>query len=104
MNGPKQFNKSFQLVMPSVGDSIYMPSMLYLRHGVDDFHGGKCHISKVIAGETPWSIFIEVAEWPGVESRYIPLLEQQEELKAEFGNATGHMAPDHRPEFNDDPY
>ena len=104
MNDPKQFNESSPFVMPSVGDMIYMPSMLYLRHGADDFHGGKCHISKVRAGETPRSIFIEVAEWPGVESHYLSLLEQQEELKTEYGNAMGHMAPDHRHEFNDDPY
>jgi len=90
--------------MPSVGDTFYMPSMLYLRHGVDDFHGGKCTISKVILGEALMDTYIEVVEWPGVESRYLPLLEQQAELKAEYGDARGYMSPDYRPEFNDDPY
>lgn len=104
MNKNRKHNTSNSFVMPSVGDTFYMPSMLYLRHGVDDFYGGKCHISKVIPGESPRSLFIEVAEWPGAESRYLPLLEQQEELKAEYGDATGHMSPDYRPEFNDDPY
>ena len=104
MTKNKQRNSPSPFVMPSVGDTFYIPSMLYLRHGTDDFHGGKCHISKVIEGETPRSAFIEVAEWPGVQSNYLSLLEQQEELKAEYGETVGHLCPDYRPEFNEDPY
>lgn len=90
--------------MPSVGDTIYLPSMLYLRHGADDFHGGKCTISRVISGERLRDVYIEVAERPGVQCRYRDYLDEQEQLKAEYGDTVGHMHPDYRPEFNDDPY
>lgn len=93
-----------KIVMPQVGDTIYLESMLYLNHGVDDFHGGKCTISKVIPGASPRDTYIEVVERPGVQCRYLALLADQEELKAEYGDARGHMSPDYRPEFNDDPY
>lgn len=104
MDKNRQRNTSNSFVMPAVGDNFYMPSMLYLSHGVDDFHGGKCTISKVIPGESPRDTYIEVAERPGVQCRYLPLLADQEELKAEYGDARGHMSHDYRPEFNDDPY
>lgn len=91
-------------VMPSVGDVIYIPSMLHLRHGADDFHGGRCCICKVISDGNPDDPYIEVAEWPGVQVRYLPLLEDQEQLRAEFGEIVGHLCPDYRQEFNDDPY
>lgn len=89
--------------MPSVGDILYVPSMLYLSHGADDFHGGKCTISRVIAGGNPLDPYVEIAEWPGVEIRYVPLFKEQKKLKIEYGNAVGHLCPDYRPEFNDDP-
>lgn len=102
MKKNKRPKRAAPFVMPAVGDIIYLESMLYLSHGRDDFHGGKCRISKVIAREDPTDPYIEVAEWPGIQCRYRPLLEEQEELKAEYGDSMGHLCPDTRPEFNDD--
>lgn len=104
MQQKKRRQKQRTFVMPSVGDTIYLPSMLYLSHGVDDFHGGKCTISRVIPEGNPMDVFIEVAERPGVQCRYRDLLGEQEQLKAEYSDTVGHMQPDYRPEFNNDPY
>lgn len=52
---------------PKVGDDVYVGGSMYLSHGMDDFQGGLCKITKVSvgisAGEPEW--FIEIKERPG---------------------------------------
>ena len=87
---------------PKVGDDIYVGTALYLSHGVDDFHGGLCKISKVkpaiSAGKPEW--FISVEERPGWSYNYASLLKEQAELKAQYGETRGYPDPDNSPESN----
>lgn len=73
---------------------------MYLSHGMDDFEGGLCKITKVdvgiSAGKPEW--FIEIEERPGYN--YHILMESQEEWKAQYGTNRGHPDPDDREEFN----
>lgn len=87
--------------MPSAGDLIYVPSSLYVTHGCDDFHGGLCRIIEVKVDGNPNKTYVIVEENPGVEHNYRYLLELQEELKAEYGDARGHLSPDNRPDFEE---
>jgi len=102
VSNKRQRKKAGSFIMPTVGDTMYVPSMLYLRHGEDDFHGGVCRICRVILDYGPQDPFVEVEEWPGVQMRYIPLFKEQKKLRAEYGDTVGHRCPDTRPEFNDD--
>jgi hypothetical protein len=87
---------------PKVGEDIYIPTQLFLSHGMDDFLGGLCQIVRVkkgiSAGEPTW--FVSVAEDPGTEYNWEILLEKQNELKAKCGDRRGRPDPDDRPEFN----
>jgi len=87
---------------PAVGSDIYVPSAWYLSHGADDFHGGLCQVVEVTlstsAGEPTW--FVEVHERPGHGYIWALLSEQQESLKAEYGDTRGYPDPDNDPESN----
>lgn len=89
--------------LPKVGDVIYVPTDLYLSHGVDDFHGGKAQVvevrEEISAGlKQP---FVRVRENPDALYNWIYLSRQQEELKKKFGDQKAHPDPDYRPEFNE---
>ncbi|MBW2964754.1 hypothetical protein KY363_04805 [Candidatus Woesearchaeota archaeon] len=86
--------------LPKIGDDIYLPSELYLRHGIDDFQGGLCRIVEL---ETHGpNVFVGVAENPGTKYNLAYLLEIQDELRREYGDQRGRPNPDYRLEFNDD--
>lgn len=92
---------------PKIGEDVYCPTALHVYRGRDDFHGGLCKIksiekSKTLPPDHYNYCFVEVEERPGVGLNWRLLMEQQEELAAEFGNERGYMDPDDRPEFNDD--
>lgn len=87
---------------PKVGDEVCVGTSLYLSHGVDDFHGGLCKISRVesqiSAGKPSW--FVTVGERPGWSYNYEVLMESQEKWKAEYGETRGYPDPDNSPESN----
>ena len=89
-------------LVPKVGDTIYVPTALHCGHGCDDRHGGKAVIKRVegriSAGEqTP---FVVVIAFPHTSFNWSYLAEQQEGLRAQFGDQEAHPDPDYRPEFN----
>jgi len=81
-----------------VGDSIYIPTSLYLSHGEDDFDGGLCKIIEI--GEKFGWKWIRVKENPSSQHSYDYLLEGQEKWKKEYGNRKGKRSPDYSPQFN----
>lgn len=87
---------------PAIGSDIYVGTSVYLSHGVDDFCGGKCRVSRVSvmtsAGRPAW--FVSVEERPATSYSWEFLREKQEELRAMFGEARGHADPDNDPESN----
>jgi hypothetical protein len=90
--------------IPKPGDIIYVETDLYVRHGADDFRGGKARVSKVQiedrrGKQEPW---IEVVENPGTLYNWEYLAEKQATLALEFGDTWAHADPDLRPEFNSD--
>ena len=87
---------------PKVGEDIYVESAWYLSHGVDDFQGGLCKVTRVYpsisGGVATW--FVETAERPGYGYNWDILKEKQEELMVRFGVNRGHPDPDNSPESN----
>ena len=85
--------------MPKIGEKIYIPTSLFVYRGEDDIIGG---ISTIKSIENKHNcIMVEVNENKGTFYNYKVLLEEQEELKKEFGNKKAKKQPDNRPEFND---
>ena len=73
-----------------------------MSHGQDDFVGGLVKVSKVLLGisagkPTP---FVEIKERPGTQYNWLILAEEQEKLKAQFGDKRAYADPDDREEFN----
>jgi hypothetical protein len=75
------------------GDDIYLPTSLYLSHGVDDFLGGLCKILK-IEEDSNWK-WIEVEEEPGTRHDYKHIVENQEKWAKEYGVRRGRKDPDY---------
>jgi hypothetical protein len=91
--------------IPKVGDKIYIPTCIYVTHGVDDFVGGICTISGVRTKENPGKgvAFVSIEEEPGQWYNWDTYLApNQETWKAEYGDKKGHLRPDYRPEFNEE--
>lgn len=93
--------------LPKVGDKIYVGSSYYLGHGRDDFEGGLATIRAVDISETlPIdhinAVMIRINERTGWAYNYKVLLDQQEELKSQFGDQAAFADPDDREEFNED--
>ena len=94
---------------PEVGAEVYVPSSYYLSHGVDDFEGGLCRISRIRDTRKSKSsnalninrLSVEVEERPGWFSNWYVLMEQQDELRERYGHRRGYQDPDLRPEFNE---
>jgi len=86
----------FMQHFPKPGDVIYVDTDLYVRHGVDDFRGGR---ATVIAVTDAW---IEVEQNPGTRYNWALLAPKQDALREKFGDAWAHPDPDYRAEFNDD--
>lgn len=105
LHGPIKTEKEngMETRLPNVGDEIYVPTELYLSHGMDDFCGGLARVTAVKEGISGGKTvhFIQIAERPGSSynwEQYLVL--EQEKLKARFGKSRAHPDPDDRPEFN----
>lgn len=98
-------NTHREIPEPVVGEDVYVPTSLYLSHGVDDFQGGVCRITKIIEQDIPEnpinSLFISVAERPGHQYNWFILYEQQAELRERHGDKRGYPDPDYSPESNE---
>ena len=82
---------------------VYVPTELYISHGVDDFHGGRTMVVEVVEelSEVLREPFIRVRERPDTLYNWLHLSRQQEDLRREFGDQVAHPMPDLRPEFNE---
>jgi len=89
---------------PEVGEEIYIPTALYLTHGVDDFLGGLCRIIRVKVGISAGkkTYFIEVEEDPDNLHNWRYILENQERWRREYKDRGGRKNPDLRREFNEE--
>jgi hypothetical protein len=95
----------FSVDIPKVGDKIYVPTTLYVTHGMDDFIGGICTVAGVRLNDNPEEgvAFVSIEEEPGQWYNWDTYLAPNQEIwKAEFGDQTGHLQPDPRPEFNEE--
>lgn len=88
---------------PSVGDTIYIGTSLFMSHGRDDFIGGRATVARVSPGMSAGRTvpFVEVEERPGWSSNWEVLAQRQEKLREQFGDKRAHADPDMRPEFNE---
>ncbi len=99
----KRFGEFPRYPMPQIGQDVYIPTSLYLYHGVDDFSGGLCRIIGIkedMSGGRKIP-FVEVDERRSHWYNWEILMEQQEELRKRHGNRRGYPDPDYRSEFND---
>ena len=89
-------------ILPKIGQDVYIPTALYLGHGVDDFRGGLCRIRKIEFGKSAGKecICIEVEENLGTFYNWKLLQEKQKKLAKEYGKRRGYQDPDYRPEMN----
>jgi hypothetical protein len=85
--------------VPKKGDTIYIPTALYVYRGEDDIQGGKATVSKVT--EENGTTWVAVEENPGTNYNWKSLSEKQEKLREEFGEQKAYPDPDYRPGFND---
>ena len=88
---------------PVIGGYVYVPTSIYLTHGRDDFIGGLCRITNVIRKperSVRNRLFVRVDERPASEYNWLFLMEQQEELREEYGSQRGHADPDYSSESN----
>ncbi len=90
--------KKENLTPPKKGDTIYIPTALYVYRGEDDVQGGKAIVSKV--KEEHGITWVSVKENPGTSYNWEGLSKQQDKLKKEFGEQKAYPDPDYRPEFN----
>lgn len=91
--------KKKKMKAPKIGAKIYVDSSFYISHGSDDFAGGKCTISSIeysdhLNEDDCNYCMIGIKERPGYSYNYKILLEEQAELKKEYGNQVGHPDPD----------
>ncbi len=86
--------------LPKIGDKLYVPSAYHISRGEDDIDGGLATISKVeISKHLPKnhinSIMVKFEELDKATSyNYRILLEQQKELKEEYGDQVAKPNPD----------
>lgn len=91
--------------LPKIGDKIYVPTSLYLSHGLDDFEGGIAtvdgHYTNDFLTEDHCNYYeISIEENPGTRYNLRYLLEHQAEWKKIYKKRKAHPDPDDRPEFN----
>lgn len=91
--------------LPKIGEKIYVPTSLYLSHGLDDFAGGIATIEGIHTNDflPPDDInyyMVSINERPNTHYNWKHLLEEQDELKKKYKNKIAHLIPDDRPEFN----
>lgn len=83
----------------NIGDQMYVHSSFYISRGEDDVVGGLATVSKFdISDKLPEGhinkVFVIFKELPGHSYNYNMLLEEQEELRAEFGEKSAYPDPD----------
>lgn len=91
--------------IPKKGDTIYVPTSLYVYRGNDDFVGGKATISGVHLNEHLRKdhhnyIMVSIEGRPNTRYNYRSLMESQDELKERYGDQVAHPSPDDRDAFN----
>ena len=79
---------------PKIGDKIYVHSSFYISRGSDDFVGGLCTINEIeYSDHLPPDHYnycsVGVEERPGTLYNYKYLLDEQDELKEQFGDQVG---------------
>ena len=93
---------------PKIGDKIYVHSSFYISHGSDDFVGGLCTIDGIEYSKTlpedhcnycmvrikERPSMVRIKERPSTAYNYLYLLEEQEELKEQFGDQVGYPDTD----------
>ena len=84
--------------IPKVGDDIYVPTSLYLSHGVDDVVGGLATVVKVEREKD--YIWVMVAEHQGNRYNWKYLERDQEKHKKRYGNERAYPDPDYDPSAN----
>ena len=96
--------KRTPLDLPKIGQTVYVPTSLYISHGRDDFRGGVCTISRITDGRSAGKPvpFVEIEEGSG-RYNWQFLLENQKKLKSEYGNQKGRKDPDFSSESNPAP-
>jgi hypothetical protein len=97
--------KTKKNIEPFIGQKIYVPTSIYLSHGMDDFVGGIATISKIeksayLPEDHCNYLMVGIEEKPGTLYNWNSLLSEQEELKIRFKKHRAHPDPDDRPEFN----
>ncbi len=81
--------------VPKPGDVIYLDTDLYIRHGADDFRGGKAIVSEVrMEGLGQHMRWIKVVQNPGTSYNWALLADKQAALALKFGDTWSHPDPD----------
>ena len=85
------------------GDVIYMDSVMYLSHGVDDFRGGLAEVAEISAGVSASkpATFIMIVQDLDTWHNWHYLAPRQKYLREQHGKDWSHPDPDTRPEFNE---
>lgn len=81
------------------GDQMYIPSAFYISSGSKDRVGGlatieNIEVNKKLGADHFNGVMVSFKEFPGSSFNYKYLLEQQSELKKEFGNKKAYADPD----------
>lgn len=91
--------------VPKVGDTIYVPTALYISHGEDDVRGGLAEVTRVVEEQHGKRTVhgIVVKEVPGTKYYWENgLAQQQNKLQERHGGRRAKPDPDERPEFRSD--
>lgn len=84
--------------VPRVGEDIYVPTRMYIDHGEDDVMGGLGEVVEVKLGMSagdPKCPFVTVKEHPNSSYNWKHLMEQQDDLKKQFGKKRAYLDPDY---------
>ena len=87
--------------LPAVGSQIYVPTEVFVTHGVDDFMGGLATVKEAGRCEGLDMLGVVVEERPHTTYNWELLARDQEKLRAQFGARIAHPRPDYDPEFNE---
>ncbi|MFA6473355.1 MAG: hypothetical protein WCV85_00600 [Patescibacteria group bacterium] len=107
MRKPRRVNERKAAVatlpVPKPGDTIYVPTQLYLSHGRDDIQGGRATVTKVEPGISGGKKvhYVSVKKIPNSFNWEHYLAEKQTALKKEFGRKRAKPDPDYHPDVNE---
>jgi hypothetical protein len=88
-----------KIIKHKIGDKMYIPSAFYISRGSDDKIGGLVTIKSFdVKEDFPDDhcnkVMVCFSEFPATNYNYKSLLEQQWELKKEFGDSIAYNKPD----------